>query len=138
MYQIARLLISVSPAIIGLYLLFGILANISASNAAANWPVVSGIVTETQVSGMFALYDRQSHISYEYQVEGVRYTGNKVAFGNGGVSGYGVNQAVNVYVNSLNHQESVLEVGFRLRYLITVLIGVGLIMVGWLLWKRLD
>jgi len=138
MYQIVRILISASPVVMGVYLLFGVLANIAASNSASSWPMVTGTITETQVSGVFSLYDRQSYLSYTYQVDGIRYTGHKVGFGNGAVSGYRVNQAISVYFNSYDHQASVLEVGFRSSYFVTAFIAVGLILVGKILWKRLE
>jgi len=138
MYQIARLVISASPVIIGVFILFNVLTNIAASNTAAEWPTAPGVVTEARASGTLSLYNKQSYISYRYEVNGNVYTGNSVYFGGGSVSNYHSSQPVLVYYNPQNFSDSVLEVGLRMGYLFTLLIGAGLVMVGKVLWKRLQ
>lgn len=138
MYQKMRLMISGSPIIIGIYFLLSSLTNITSSNAAEKWPTVDGVINEVSASGMLSPYRKHSFISYDYEVYGTRYTGNKISFGNSTVAGFHKKQVVDVYYNPLKHNESVLVVGVRSEEFFTILLGCGLVLVGRQLWKRLE
>ena len=136
MYQIARLLISISPALMGAYLIFGELSNMAASSAASNWPKAPGTVIEVKAD--HSAYFPQSFISYDYEVKGIIYIGNRIKFGGGSASGYYANEAVDVSYNPHNYNEAVLETGLSSDYIFRLTVGIGLVLVGKLLWKRLE
>lgn len=138
MYSLMRIGISVLPIIMGASLLLGSLSDLIKNNAATDWPVATGTVTDTTVSRGFLFATGESFLSYTYSVDGREYSGYRIAFGGGSASDYRQGQEVNVYYEPSRYSESVLEPGFKNGNLLMLLVGIGLIFVGKSLWSRLK
>ncbi len=139
MYRIACIGFSLSPILMGLFLLSNTLLDASASLDAELWPTTQGTIIDMREPGLINYSGRQGgNIAYRYQVQGVEYIGYRAGFG-GGVSA--LNKAsgerVTVRYNPINHRESTLLTGLRINHLLQGLFGVLLIWLGQHLWKRL-
>lgn len=137
MYQKSRLMISLAPVLIGVFILYGALPNIAANNSTTNWPKVSGFVSASKTTSVLSYIHKENHIAYSYEVDGETHTGNKIYFGGGSASGYDIGQTVDVYYNPNNHSEAVLETGLRPSNVLVLMLGAGMMIAGRSLWKRL-
>lgn len=137
MYQKSRVMISLAPVLIGVFILIGALPNIAANHAATSWPTVSGVVSESRTTGTLSFISKESFISYRYEINGITHSSNRIYFGGGSASGYHKGQAIEIYYNPDNHSESVLETGLRAGNVLVLTLGIGMIIVGKSLWNRL-
>ena len=136
MYNIMRITISVLPIIMGASLLLASMSDLINNTQATDWPVATGSISETTVNRGL-LFSGESYLTYRYRVDGREYTGHRISFGGGSAADYRQGQELSVYYNPSNFSELLLEPGFKRGNLFMLLVGLGLIFVGKLLWARL-
>ncbi len=130
----------------GLYVTFN---NVVKSIESQNWDTTNGeiIVSEiiekiTHGRNVVNEYTYSADIRYEYTVDSESYISSNVAFGSGGVSTsdkgyaegivnkYPVGKTVNVYYNSNDSSESVLEPGVNFNQLILFILSLFFVLIG--------
>lgn len=110
-----------------------------------SWPSVPGVITSSSVeyrssSGNSSTYE--ADIAYEYEVEGISYYGNRVAYGDYSssarshaqsiVSKYPEGTDVDVYYMPDEHDECLLEPGMKLQSWFMLVFGIVFMGVGFL------
>lgn len=149
-----------SPIIYGVFLVFGLVLIIISitsrkkAQAAQNWPTTSGVIESSRVD-VHTSTDSDGHrsttykpvVSYRYQLMGLEYMGDRIAFGANTfklskseeiIRRYPVGQPVTVHYNPDKPQDSVLEAvahgGVASLVIGIILAGVGVVLaVIWLL-----
>lgn len=138
MYRFSCIFISAAPALFGLIIMFNAFSDLNTSRSAESWPSVPGTITENQKAGMLSYYRKSSFLSYRYTVGSNQYVGSRVSFGGSDLSNYSPYQSVEVFYNPEDYQDTVLEVGFHLGYMLRMLFGLSMLFVGKYLWDRLK
>lgn len=88
----ARTLVAAIPLIFGLGLATWSVITLYRADASENWPIVNGTIVSATVGGQEAersdteYFTLRPNIYYEFEVDGIRYTSNRISFG---LSAYG-------------------------------------------------
>ena len=111
--------------------------------SAKNWPTVQGAVLTSNVETSRGSKGRRSYapsITYRYEVDGKRYEGNRIDYGDRGSSSQGKAIAISmkypqgrdvtVHYRKSAPEESVLEVGTSLSNWIVLVMGLIFTVVG--------
>ncbi|WP_323815129.1 DUF3592 domain-containing protein [Cellvibrio sp. NN19] len=110
-------------------------SNIYKSKAAEQWTVYEGEVTRELSRGLN--YFGGTWLEYSYEVNGNKYQGTEI--------GYGISrpqtqlkkgQIVRVYVDPVDANKAVLEVGVARNHFIGLVFSIGFIWVAFVIWRR--
>ena len=128
--------------IVGGFILFFGVRNMIHARASTLWPTVSGVVRESSVESQFGSKGSTTYnarVWYEYNVDQIKHSGNRIAYGDDDTSDpahaqnivnrYPPGMGVTVHYLSSNPDESVLEPGIKTR---TWMLAVfGFVFVAW-------
>jgi hypothetical protein len=130
MYNIARIIISILPMVLGGSLILDTTFDIHKNIKASGWPVTKGVISENPNKGRFLGGHQKTYIAYTFIVDEKQYTGYRVSFGYGLASDYSKGQSVNVYYSPMDKGISLLEPGFKAYYAISILFGLSFVLIG--------
>ena len=109
--------------------------NMYKSSAAADWTVYEGVVTREMSRGLN--YFGGAWLEYSYEVNGNKYQGTEI--------GYGISrpqavlkkgQPVRVYVNPVDANSAVIEVGVARNHIIGLVFSVFFGWISLVIWRR--
>jgi hypothetical protein len=129
--------------IVGASVLYFGLGQIELAKQSVDWPTVEGMVQQSTVEyrrdseGGGAYY---AQVLYDYTVQGVTYSGNRIAIGDYGsgtpsyarsiVNEYQVGRTATVYYSPDNPEEALLEPGLQNQAYLTPGIGLAFVIAG--------
>ncbi len=135
--------------LIGFCIAFFGFKDVQKAQASSRWPLVSGVVSHSQIKVTQASRGGSSYrpdISYTYVFDGQSFTGNVISIGGSGMSSgdrtyadnclmkYPLNSPVQVSVNLDKPTESALEPGLTKRAFLSVAFGAIFFGAGFSIW----
>jgi hypothetical protein len=134
-YTVLRIFFAAFPVIAGAYVLYSALEDLSRSRAATAWPEVSASVVRNEAGG----YLTGGVFEYAYQVNGVPYKSVRYSFGPatlGEHAGLAQGASVIARYDPADPGQAVIRAGPSLGHALQAAVGVGLVLVAGMVWRR--
>lgn len=142
--KLLPLIICGLPAIAGLFLLMLSFDGVIDGYHSSQWQKVSGQIIDgykrkNMIGFTTFAYHRYDAFAYKYEINGIEFVGHKVSFGvKAPNKEYDSGERVNVYYDPQNPGDSVLIPGVDSSQFVSLFIGGGLLVIGFVLWKRIQ
>jgi hypothetical protein len=134
-YTVLRIFFAAFPVIAGAYVLYSALEDLSRSRAASTWPEVSANVLRNERGG----YLTGGLFEYAYQVNGVPYKSVRYSFGPSTLGEHGdlvQGATVTARYDPADPAQAVIRTGPSLGHALQAAVGVGLVLVAGMVWRR--
>ncbi len=115
--------------VFGFFFMMGGIKEIKLAKKSSSWPTTMGTIIESRIETS-SDSDGETYrpsVRFSYQVHGLKFTGNKIFFGHGGiyssnynyskkvVTQYSTNKIITIYYNPSQPKQSVIEAGIKLK-----------------------